>query len=228
MALIKPEQLRSGSYNITGSLFGTASYATQALTASYTLNETPTFPFSGSAVITGSLVISGSGLTVTGSISTSGSNGTINGLFVSLGGGNVPSNISIGATTNFSPSNTGTHNFAAGNNALYNNTTGNNNTAIGQSSLQYNTTGCHNTAIGDRALRNNTIGSYNIAFGKRTDSGNYSYSVILGKDATATANNQFVVGAQYTNVGTVVASSYSSTKYWEVMINGVLEKILLA
>jgi len=32
MALIKPEQLRSGSYNITGSLFGTSSFA---LTASY-------------------------------------------------------------------------------------------------------------------------------------------------------------------------------------------------
>ena len=32
MAHIKPEQLRSGSYNITGSLFGTA---TSALTASY-------------------------------------------------------------------------------------------------------------------------------------------------------------------------------------------------
>jgi hypothetical protein len=32
MAIIKPEQLASGSYNITGSLFGTA---TSALTASY-------------------------------------------------------------------------------------------------------------------------------------------------------------------------------------------------
>jgi len=39
MALIRPEQLRSGSYNITGSLFGTSSYATFALTASYTLNS---------------------------------------------------------------------------------------------------------------------------------------------------------------------------------------------
>jgi hypothetical protein len=35
MALIKPEQLASGSYNITGSLFGTSSFA---LTASYALN----------------------------------------------------------------------------------------------------------------------------------------------------------------------------------------------
>jgi hypothetical protein len=38
MALIKPEQLRSGSYNITGSLFGTSSYANFALTASYAMN----------------------------------------------------------------------------------------------------------------------------------------------------------------------------------------------
>jgi hypothetical protein len=38
MALIKPEQLRSGFYEITGSLFGTSSYANYALTASYALN----------------------------------------------------------------------------------------------------------------------------------------------------------------------------------------------
>lgn len=39
MAIIKPEQLRSGFYNITGSLFGTSSFA---LTASYALNtQTP-------------------------------------------------------------------------------------------------------------------------------------------------------------------------------------------
>ena len=35
MAIIKPEQLSKGFYNITGSLFGTASFAT---TASYALN----------------------------------------------------------------------------------------------------------------------------------------------------------------------------------------------
>ena len=35
MAIIKPSQLASGSYNITGSLFGTSSFA---LTASYALN----------------------------------------------------------------------------------------------------------------------------------------------------------------------------------------------
>lgn len=53
MALIKPEQLRSGSYNITGSLFGTSSYANFALTASYALNQTDPFRiFTGSVSAT--------------------------------------------------------------------------------------------------------------------------------------------------------------------------------
>jgi hypothetical protein len=38
MALIKPEQLREGFFAITGSLFGTSSYADFALTASYAMN----------------------------------------------------------------------------------------------------------------------------------------------------------------------------------------------
>jgi hypothetical protein len=47
--------------NITASngLFGTASWATRAITASYALSGV-VFPFSGSAVITGSLTVSGS------------------------------------------------------------------------------------------------------------------------------------------------------------------------
>jgi hypothetical protein len=61
---------------------------------------------------------------VTGSIATTGSNGTINDLFFSRGGGNVSTNISIGATTNFSSSATGTSNTAIGASALYANTTG--------------------------------------------------------------------------------------------------------
>jgi hypothetical protein len=46
----------------TGSLFGTASYATQALSASYAPGGagTPTFPYTGSAIVSGSLEITGS------------------------------------------------------------------------------------------------------------------------------------------------------------------------
>ena len=50
MALIKPEQLRSGSFQITGSLFGTASFA---LTASYALNVEDSF-----RILTGSVIAS--------------------------------------------------------------------------------------------------------------------------------------------------------------------------
>ena len=45
---------------ITGSLLGTASYATQALSASYAPGGGNVFPYTGSAVITGSLGVTGS------------------------------------------------------------------------------------------------------------------------------------------------------------------------
>lgn len=47
---------------ITGSLFGTASYATQALSASYAPGGAgaPAFPYTGSAIISGSLELTGS------------------------------------------------------------------------------------------------------------------------------------------------------------------------
>lgn len=50
----------SASQGITGSLFGTASYASEALTASFALNSPSEFPYTGSAIITGSLTITGS------------------------------------------------------------------------------------------------------------------------------------------------------------------------
>ena len=53
MALIKPEQLREGFFAITGSLFGTSSYADFALTASYALNTTDPF-----RIVTGSVTAS--------------------------------------------------------------------------------------------------------------------------------------------------------------------------
>ena len=76
MALIKPEQLRSGSYSITGSLFGTSSYA---ITASYAmngggggggsnifiLNETPTNVTT--SITTNQSIFNPSNLTVVGS-----------------------------------------------------------------------------------------------------------------------------------------------------------------
>ena len=81
MSLINSKQFNQ-PVNITGSLYGTASYA---ITASYALNggsggSGAGFPYSGSAVITGSLLVSGSGLNVLGNVIITGSqyiNGSI-------------------------------------------------------------------------------------------------------------------------------------------------------
>ena len=78
----KPGQLRTGSlYDIS------ASYASYAVTASYALNggdgggggTGAGFPFSGSAVITGSLLVSGSGFIVTGSLNAASITGSLRG-----------------------------------------------------------------------------------------------------------------------------------------------------
>jgi len=57
--------------------------------------------------------------------------------------------------------------------------------------------------------------------GYNTQSGNFSGSVILGASATATGNNQFVVGSSGTNAGAVDTAAVTPTKRWKVKINGV-------
>jgi hypothetical protein len=214
--------------SFTGSLLGTSSYATTASYAlnagnnigvnkiiaginitivsqsgfpegtgniiiSSSIQPVLLFPHTGSAQITGSLG-------VTGSISTSGSNGTINGLFFSRGDGNISTNISIGATTNFSSSATGTHNTAIGFYALRNNTTGTYNTAIGYSTLINNTTGINNTAIGLRALYNNTSGSNNTAIGHNalfyntSGSNNIAFGQNAGCFLSGSSSNNITIG----------------------------------
>jgi hypothetical protein len=71
--------------SFTGSLLGTASYATQALSASWAPGgaSTPAFPYTGSALITGSLGVTGS-VSITQNLTSSrafisSSNGTISG-----------------------------------------------------------------------------------------------------------------------------------------------------
>jgi hypothetical protein len=123
---------------------------------------------------------------------------------------------------------TGDQNVALGFRALKSNTTGNENTAIGLQSLFFNTTGYNNTAIGVNSLSNNTSGINNTGLGYNTQTGNFSGSVILGNSAVATASNQFVVGSASVNAGAVASEVNTSTKVWNVIINGVAQKILLA
>ena len=105
---------------------------------------------------------------------------TVNTVEMGLGGGSLPSNLSVGYQALRSNS-TGARNIAIGKYSLYNNTTGcfntaignyslrNNNasfnTAIGYGTLLSNTTGVGNTGLGNRSLYNNTSGTGNVSIG---------------------------------------------------------------
>jgi len=139
---------------------------------------------------------------------------------------------------------TGNFNIALGYQSLGYSSTGSNNVALGQSSLRCNTSGCYNISLGQSSLRNNTIGlnnisiglnsscinvtgSTNVAIGCLTQTGNFSNSVILGAGATAGSNNEFVVGSTGTTLGTITTESCTSTKTWQIRVNGNLYKLLL-
>ena len=109
------------------------------------------------------------------------------------------------------------------------NTAGCLNTSIGLQSLFSNTTASCNAAVGYNAMYFNTTGSNNSVLGSNAQSGNFSCSVILGSCATATANNQFVVGATGSfNAGAVASETPGATHTWLVRINGQNYKILMA
>jgi hypothetical protein len=122
---------------------------------------------------------------------------------------------------------TGDTNVAVGYRAMLNNTTGYRNVGIGSGSLLNNTTGAQNVAIGQSALGNNTTGTDNVGIGYATDSGNFNGSVLLGKAATATGNNQLVIGSSTNNVGAIATEALVPTESWAVRINGVNYKIPL-
>jgi hypothetical protein len=116
---------------------------------------------------------------------------------------------------------------AIGYRALKANTTGFANTAIGSSTLVLNTTGNGNTAIGVDSLGSQTTANSNTAIGTGTQSGNFDASVIIGREATATAANQFVVGSVTYPAGAVATEVLVSDRSWAVRINGTAYKILL-
>ena len=58
---------------------------------------------------------------------------------------------------------------------------------------------------------------------------NYEGSIVIGKGAANTYGpNTIHIGSAAIPSGNVVTSSVSQGKYWEVFINGVPERILLA
>jgi len=140
---------------ITGSLFGTASYSNNSLSASYAI--------SASYALSASYV-SGSAAIVTNL--TSSNDALINGVPVGKGLGSVASNIAIGrgALKNFTAA-ANSNNTAIGSDALFSASSGNYNTAVGSGALVRNGTGFQNTAVGSFTMFTNGSGSYNTAVG---------------------------------------------------------------
>jgi hypothetical protein len=151
-------------------------------------------------------------------------------------------NVAIGkAAMGFGPT-SATGLVAIGQNALVQAPAGS--VAVGAGALSF-TTGTYNTALGQEAGMNTLAGTSNIFIGPQTGYGNYTgnYNIFIGVAAgyignfnstcvlgqgSATANNQMVIGEVGSEFGTVAAQVNTSTKYWEVTINGVVQKILLA
>lgn len=167
---------------------------------------------------------------------------TIQTLTVGLGAGARSNNTVLGLSA-LSNNTTGNFNVAIGPSSLNGNTTGTGNIGIGHFSAVQISTGVNNVALGREALSNgnstgnvaigfqacNTAtGTNNVVIGLQSQAGNFNGSIVLGINAAATASNQFVVGSSTTNAGTVTSEVNASTQVWNVIINGVARKILLA
>jgi hypothetical protein len=122
----------------------------------------------------------------------------------------------------------GGNNVAIGSNCLNLSTSGSQNVVIGTNALSSALASNYNVAIGYNALANNEYGDYNIALGVNTSCDSFDYCLVIGTDAVATASNQVVIGTDVNPLGGVNTEVNTSSKYWEVVINGVTEKILLA
>jgi hypothetical protein len=140
---------------------------------------------------------------------------------------NSDQNVAIGylASTNTT---TGSQNTTIGYYAGTRTTTGSGNIFLGNQTAQYNTVGSENTVIGYGSAQDLVSGFNNTIVGSNIFSGNFNSCIILGRNAQATASNQFVVGSVGTNAGSVVTAAQTQTKYWNVIINGIAQRILLA
>ena len=115
----------------------------------------------------------------------------------------------------------GSNNIAIGYQSRQTPSSGGQNISIGTNSMIANGNGSENVGIGHSALSNNDTGNGNTAIGSSVSSNNFSNSVILGREATANGNNQFVVGSSTYNAGAIDSSAFTQDKRWKVKINGV-------
>ena len=238
-------QVLDDSRVVLGNSSDFAVYSGSAITARYAMSVGTT------SLPTATLQVKGSGSTsattsllVQNSAGTSSLQVTDDGSVYNLGKGSISTNTVFGRAS-FGANITGSENVAIGFDVLNANTSGQLNTAVGNSSLKANTNGIENVAVGVFALGNNTGGNANVAVGRSalggnltgsnncaigfdTQTGNFSSSVILGRSATATASNQFVVGSTAHNAGAVNSTTdVPATFLWSVRINGTNYKILM-
>jgi hypothetical protein len=170
------------------------------------------------------------------------SNSTSQGAILTKGTGNLPfgssvltglidtskNNSAFGFRSQISTE--GDSNTSFGFESMLFNSLGNQNTAFGANTFDSLTLGDNNIALGFNAGKNVVLGNGNVFLGNNTGvtKGDVNNSIILGNDAVSSDNNQFVVGSVDCIAGEVNSEIKSSTKTWNVVINGVEHKILLA
>ncbi len=146
---------------------------------------------------------------------------------------NVTTNYQIGSVTVLDEP--GSNGFAAGPNALANNTAIDN-TAVGDSALEYNTTGPHNTAVGADTLVFTTTGGDNTAMGfgalatNTTGAGNTAIgytalNVSTGNSNTAVGNttcNSVTSASNVICIGEGVAGTNTSNTTYVAGIYGTV------
>lgn len=123
------------------------------------------------------------------------------------------SNTAIGYQTLLNNT-TGVYNTFVGITAGTGITTGSGNVGLGWSTLSGgpNGTGQNNIGIGQLAGENVGAANFSIAIGSGTQINGYSSSIVLGQNASATANNQLVIGSQSVgeNIGTIATEALLS------------------
>jgi hypothetical protein len=131
---------------------------------------------------------------------------------------------------------TGSQNTFVGNTAGGNTTTASNNVAVGHNAKFVTGTSSSAVSIGS----NTTVGASGVGIGANVNTltstvaigtganDNFGSCVLLGREATSNAANQFVVGSTTYNAGTVTNLPAAQTHYWTIKINGTDYKVLLA
>jgi len=151
---------------------------------------------------------------------TSGSNNTVIGVNASDASTTAQRNVAIGSDS-LASCTTGTSNTIIGYAAGFGITTGNGNVLIGQQSLTEMSTTSDALAIGVSS----GAGSNAIAIG------HYAYAeqggIAIGYETYA-ATGAIAFGGFSYPAGIVASQINTSSKYWEVIINGTVQKILLA